>query len=119
MMAKESSRSFEGLGRVVSAAGGGIGFLEADMALPALARLCGLDADDPGLGPHWPFEAADPGRRGGPRLPGMLIPPTEPAWGRLGPPLGPGNREPDGGGVMARRATGWAYGMTNELVSGS
>ena len=122
--AKESSLSLDGVGSVLRAAGGGIGFFGLPYGRP--------EADDPGRPPHMPADAEEPGRgpnlldvaepgRGGPRLPGMLIPPMEPWFWRGPGPRGPGMGllEPDGGGVMARRATGWAYGITNELLSGS
>lgn len=78
--AKESSLSFEGVGRVLRSARGGIGRLGPIRP----------DAEENALGP-------------GGRIPPVLIPPIDPFLGRGGPwNLG----GPRGGGVIARRVTG-------------
>lgn len=107
----DSSLSLEGVGKVVSAAGGGMGFLGPGCPPPMRA-----EAEEPGrglMGPNLPPDMVDPARGRGP---GGPIPrgPGGPRW--LGPGIG---RLLLGGGVIARRVTGSAYGMTNALESGS
>lgn len=121
--ASESSLSLAGVGSVVRGAGGGpLGFEE---------RWNRFDTDEPGRGCPYELDKDDPGRDGGPQRldmdvpargggrlpPGMLMPPIDPCMARGGG--GPRSRETTGGGVMARRVTGSAYGMTNALESGS
>jgi hypothetical protein len=79
--AKESSRSFDGFGKVVRSVGGSIGLRgwpqrAPDMAEPARGRPYGPDMDDAERGEKR-LDAEEPGR-GGPRPPGALSPPTEP-----------------------------------------
>ena len=109
MRAKVSSPSLAGLGSVVSAGGGAMG----GRGLPRGPMRA--DADESGRGPRR-LEVAEPGRNGDPP-PGMLMPPIDPCMTLGGG--GPRIRGPRGGGVMARRCTGWAYGMTNDFEPGS
>lgn len=83
IIAKESSLSFEGVGRLVRSWGGGMGrFGPGGPMRP--------DAEENALGP-------------GGRIPPALIPPIDPCIPRGGPwNLG----GPRGGGVIARRVTG-------------